>query len=148
MKKLMPRSIKNERKRVILDTNTLISGLLKPDSIPNRAIRKAFDECDVFVSEETLEELQDVLFRKKLDRYFTLRETIRGRFLAFYRMKALTAEITEHIAECKDKKDNKFLSLAVAANAHVLISGDEKHLLSMSPFRGIRIIKAADFMNE
>lgn len=140
--------MKNERRRVILDTNTIISGLLKPDSIPNKAIRKAFDECDIFVSEETLEELQDVLFRKKFDRYFALRETIRGRFLAFYRMKALPAEIAEHITECKDQKDNKFLSVAVAANADILVSGDGKHLLSMNPFRGIRIIKAADFLSE
>jgi uncharacterized protein len=120
--------MKNERRRVVLDTNTIISGLLKPDSIPNKAIRKAFEECKVFVCEETLEALQDVLFRKKFDRYFVFRETIRGRLLAFYRTKALSAEITEHITECIDKKDNKFLS--------------------MNPFRGIHIIKAADFLNE
>jgi uncharacterized protein len=63
-------------------------------------------------------------------------------------MKTLHAEITEHITECADKKDNKFLSIAVAANADILVSGDGKHLLSMNPFRGIRIIKAADFLNE
>jgi predicted nucleic acid-binding protein len=58
--------MKNERRRVILDTNKIISGLLKPDSRPDKAIQKAFDECNIFVSEETLEELQDVLFKKSL----------------------------------------------------------------------------------
>jgi uncharacterized protein len=63
-------------------------------------------------------------------------------------LKGLPAETKEHITDCKDEKDNKFLSLAVAANADILVSSDRKHLLLMSPYRGVRIVKAADFLCE
>lgn len=134
------------RRRVIFDTNTIVSALIKPNSTPDRALRKAIIQCDIFISEETFVELRDVLFRKKLDRYFTLRDTVRNRFIAFYRTKAISADINEHITACQDPKDNKFLSLAVAVNADLLVTGDAKHLLAMNPFLGVQIIMAADFL--
>jgi putative PIN family toxin of toxin-antitoxin system len=69
-------------------------------------------------------------------------------FLAFYRMKGLPAEIKEHITDCKDETNNRFLSLAVAANADILVSGDRKHLLLKPPYRGVQTNKAADFLEE
>ena len=62
--------MKHEHKRVVLDTETIVSGLILPISVPADALRKAFLECDVFVSTETWGELQNVLCRPKLDRYF------------------------------------------------------------------------------
>ena len=40
--------MKHERKRVVLDTNTIISGVIRPQSIPADVLRKALLECDVF----------------------------------------------------------------------------------------------------
>ena len=134
------------RRRVILDTNTIVSALIKPNSTPDRALRKAVIECDIFVSDETFDELRDVLFRKKLDRYFALRDTVRNRFIDFYRTKAISAEIHESITACEDPKDNKFLSLAVAVKAEILVTGDVKHLLAMNPFRNLQIMRAVDFL--
>jgi len=45
---------------------------------------------------------------------------------------------------CRDPKDDKFMELAVAANADFLFSSDQ-HLLEMDPFRGVRILQLADF---
>jgi predicted nucleic acid-binding protein len=53
----------------------------------------------------------------------------------------------ESITACRDSKDNKFLELAVAANASCIITGD-KDLLALNPFRGIPILNAVDFMNN
>jgi uncharacterized protein len=138
--------MKNERKRVIFDTNTLISAMIAPSSVPSRALTKAMRECALLISEETLLELQDVVTRAKFDRYFKPGGVTREQFLALYAMHTFRVEITEEITECLDPKDNMFLSLAVSARADVLVSGDKKHLLSMNPFRGVRIVSAADFL--
>jgi predicted nucleic acid-binding protein len=41
-----------------------------------------------------------------------------------------------------------FLSTALAARARVLISGDKRHLLSMTPYRGIEIITMRHFVDH
>jgi predicted nucleic acid-binding protein len=43
-----------------------------------------------------------------------------------------------------DPSDDKFLEAAVAGNASYIISGD-KHLLRLSEFQGIQILKPRDF---
>ncbi|MBX9781791.1 MAG: putative toxin-antitoxin system toxin component, PIN family [Chitinophagaceae bacterium] len=52
---------------------------------------------------------------------------------------------TEKITDCRDPKDNKFLELAVAANATCIITGDID-LLVLNPFRNIAILNAAVFV--
>jgi predicted nucleic acid-binding protein len=43
-----------------------------------------------------------------------------------------------------DPSDDKFLEAAVAGNVSYIISGD-KHLLRLSEFQGIQILKPRDF---
>lgn len=138
--------MKPERKRVVFDTSTIISAMIKPDSIPGHAVQKAILECDVFISDETFVELQSVAFRQKFDRYFSPDGVSRQQFLALYAVKGIRAAVSEFITDCADPKDNKFLSLAVAAKAEFLVSGDKKHLLSMNPYRDIQIVTAARFL--
>jgi predicted nucleic acid-binding protein len=57
------------RPRLIVDTNTLISRLLLPDSLPGLAARRAVDQGILLVSDDTLDELTTVLGREKFDRY-------------------------------------------------------------------------------
>jgi hypothetical protein len=54
------------RERVVIDTNALISRLLLPGSVPGRAVRKAVAEA-LLASDDTMNELADVLARAKLD---------------------------------------------------------------------------------
>ena len=56
-------------------------------------------------------------------------------------------EATQPDTECRDPKDDKFLELAVAAKADVLVSSDV-HLLEMHPFRGVQILQLADFKRQ
>jgi predicted nucleic acid-binding protein len=48
-------------------------------------------------------------------------------------------EVTEKVQDCRDEKDNKFLELALAAKADILVSSDV-HLLELNPYRGIELI--------
>jgi predicted nucleic acid-binding protein len=51
---------------------------------------------------------------------------------------------TTAVTACRDPKDDKFLALALAAKADVLVSSDV-NLLEMHPFREIPILRLADF---
>lgn len=45
-----------------------------------------------------------------------------------------------------DSSDNRFLECAVEAKANYLISGDNKHLLPLKNFRGIKITSPGEFL--
>jgi len=42
--------------------------------------------------------------------------------------------------------DDKYLALAAAGNADIIVSSDVRDLLSMNPWRGIAILSPADFL--
>ena len=54
----------------MFDTNSLISASLIPTSINRQALDKAIDLGELAISNTTMEELIEVLFRKKFDKYF------------------------------------------------------------------------------
>jgi uncharacterized protein len=48
---------------------------------------------------------------------------------------------------CDDRDDDKFISCALAARCDTIVSGD-KHLLKVSGFRGIRVLKPQEFVKH
>jgi uncharacterized protein len=130
-------------KYIVVDTSVLISALLKPHSVPAQALEYARTHFKLAVSTETLTELTKVLSRDYLARYRTVDE--RETFLVLYSELAETIAITEHVTDCRDPKDNKFLDLALAANARILVSSDSD-LLVLHPYRDIQILLPAAFL--
>lgn len=131
--------------RVVIDTNVVVSSLLLPGSVPRRALDVARKRGIVLVSAATLEELDDVLCRPKFDHY--VNEEQRLDFLAAYIRETEDVVIVEALKVCRDPSDDKILELAVSGNATHIVSGDPD-LLSLSPFRGIRILTPGDFVRE
>lgn len=129
--------------RCVFDTNTVVSGLLFEESKPGRALLRAFKHGEILLSQSTLEELDEVLLRPKFDRYATISQ--REEFLEAFVDRATWVEPTEEIRLCRDPKDDKFLELAIGGNADFVISGDGD-LLSLHPFRGISIMRSAEFL--
>lgn len=131
-------------KLFVFDTNSLISSALLPASVSRQAFDKALVYGNFIVSDKTMEEFIEVLFRKKFDKYFL---TDDERWVIINKVEANAKRLvpSEVITECRDPKDNKFLELAVAANAACLITGD-KDLLVLHPFRGIPILNATNFL--
>ena len=64
-----------------------------------------------------------------------------------FHSRAALINVGVSINACRDPKDDKFLELAVSANASCIVSGD-KDLLILHPFRNILILNAADFINN
>ncbi len=58
---------------------------------------------------------------------------------------ALWVEPTEKVEDCRDAKDNRYLELALAAQATVIVSGDED-LLVLDPWRNVRVLRPAHFL--
>jgi len=131
--------------RYVFDTNVIVSAVLLPKSKPRKAFDLATQSATILVSDEVVEELNDVLRRADFEKYVT--EALRMEFLAALLRDAELVEITEHVKECRDPRDDKFLSLAVNGKADCIISGD-KDLLELNPFRGIPIIAPAEFLGQ
>jgi len=127
-------------RRVILDTNALISRFLLVNSTASRAVRRLMDRSQPLVSEDTLSELADTLSRPKFDRYVN-REN-RQRFFELFARVAEWVTITTTVRQCRDPKDDKFLELAIDGKAGWIVTGD-KDLLELSPYQGIQILTPA-----
>ena len=131
--------------RTVLDTNVLISALLFSNGPPGRAVFAALERGTILISEETVDELNDVAARPKFDRYLLASE--RRRFVRSLVGRAEVVDVDRRVQECRDPKDDKFLSLALAGEASVIVSGDED-LLVLHPFRGIPVLTPRAFLAE
>lgn len=127
----------------VFDTNTLVSALLFASSKPAQALRQAQKSGFLVCSDATFTELSDVLMRSKFDKYLS-RES-RQQFLIDYQKAVLWVDTLHPITDCRDPKDNKFLEVAVSANASYLISGDDD-LLVLHPYYNVQILNPADFL--
>lgn len=55
-------------KRFVVDTNTIISGILLPHSVPGRLLDHLTEHATLIFSPATRDELLDVISREKFDR--------------------------------------------------------------------------------
>ena len=130
-------------RRWVLDTNALISRLLLPTGVAARAVDHALARGVVLVSEETMNELAEVISRPKFDRYLSVAERVQ--FLRLFGGVARMVNITHRVAACRDPKDDKFLHVALNGEAEAIVTGD-RDLLILHPFHGISILSPADFI--
>lgn len=135
-------------KRVVLDTNTLISGLLW-DGNESMVIEKVEKkEIKLFISYQMLEELEGVLKREKFSKRLEGKEYTVEKAVAKIALIATLVEPNIDIDIIKeDPDDNRVLECAVSARATVIVSGDS-HLLNLNDYAGIQIISTIDFIKQ
>jgi putative PIN family toxin of toxin-antitoxin system len=136
--------------RVVFDTSTLVSAARRPASIPEQALQFAILFYQLYVSTETLAELERVLRLKKFDRYVRLDS--RMEFVYKLRRDALPCFVPGKALDevrgfCRDAKDDIFLALCMTAHADILVSSDQD-LLVLDPWRGIAILPPAQFLRQ
>jgi putative PIN family toxin of toxin-antitoxin system len=128
---------------IIFDASALVSAALKADSVPERALLHA-EEVDVFaLSAEVDAEIAGVLARPKFALAIPLAR--RERVLEILRRAAVWFEPGVQVTDCRDPKDDKYLDLALAAGAETIVSSDDD-LLVLHPWRGVRILRPADYL--
>ncbi len=128
---------------IVLDTNFLISAALFANSVSRNALDKVRFNYKMATSIPCFKELEEVIFRTKFKKYIDSDDAIA--FLNFYQNSASFFEITHSVSDCRDSKDNKFLELALSANAQLIITGD-LDLLVLSPYNSIPIVTPAQFL--
>jgi uncharacterized protein len=130
--------------RIVFDTNVIVSALMFPPSAPRKAFNLAYSTGKILASTATILELEEVLSRNKFQKYFSMEERIQ--FVARFFADAEIIEIREKIIACRDRKDDKFLELAVNGKANYIITGDQD-LLVLNPFQVIAIISVSDYLS-
>jgi putative PIN family toxin of toxin-antitoxin system len=93
-------------RRWVFDTNVIVSALLFDNSIPGRAFFHALGSGKILQSLKTLQELQEVLSRRKFEKYVTPEE--RDAFLVELTRAASMVEVVESIRVCRDRKMTRF----------------------------------------
>ncbi len=130
--------------KVILDTNVFISGVFF--SGPPHQILNAWRDgvIKLVISQDILSE------------YRRVGEAFSGEFPSIDLRPILdlvTIEAELYVAEdlpeplCSDPDDDKFVACAIASGSRIIISGD-KHLLKVSGYHDIEILKPREFINK
>ena len=130
--------------KIVLDTNVFISGIFF--SGPPAQILKAWKE----------HKIQFVLSKEILDEYQRVAEELSNQFPSVHiepiiELLTIHGEVVETegitVSACQDPDDNMFLECAIAGNSQVIVSGDN-HLLKISGYQGIAVVKPREFTDN
>ena len=129
--------------RVVVDTNILVSFAIRPNENFERLFDYLARQDITLISDDTVAELFTVLNRNKFRKY--IRQDSAMDYIEWYVGISELVTVTESVIACRDPKDDKFLSLAVAGKADCIIAGDSD-LLEMIAYEGITIYRTTDFL--
>lgn len=130
--------------RVIVDTNVLVSGIFF--SGPSYEILNAWRDkrLQIVISTAILDEYQRI--GKELGGQFS--EINIEPFVELLMIEGYLIDVPLLVNPvCEDPDDEKFIACAVASQTKIIISGD-KHLLKLSGYKNIEIIKPRLFLEK
>ena len=107
--------------KVVIDTNILVSAVLK-GRVPRDVLQFIFDNPDWqwIASEEIVVEYKEVLSRRK----FKLTDEVICEWVEIIDTFIIIIDVNLEVDFPTDRKDEKFLACAMAAEADFLITGD------------------------
>ena len=128
---------------IVFDASTLVGAAIGRDGLPRRAFHQARQHDVIALSEAVRDEVVEVLHRPRLVRFVD--PALRDELLDLLIPGAGWFEPAVRVADCRDAKDNKYLELALAARATIIVSSDDD-LLVLHPWRGVRILRPAAYL--
>jgi uncharacterized protein len=134
--------------RVVIDTNVLLSGLIRPRGAPGAIVRALRDGRIVpILTRPMLEEIGAALARPWLQTKYGLDPHAVETILRFLVTRGEHVEPRVEIRRCRDPRDDMFLEAAVSAHADRLVTGD-KDLLDMGSVEGVPIVSPRQMADE
>jgi putative PIN family toxin of toxin-antitoxin system len=127
--------------RVVADTNTVVSAFLWGGTPADVLIAAREQRHSLFTSATLIAELEDVLAREKFAKRITQVGSTVADLLAGYRALAQLVRTAVIAPVCRDPDDDHVLACALAADATLIVTRD-KDLLTLDPFRSIRVLSA------
>ena len=130
--------------KVVVDTNVIVSALLRPQSNPALTISLILNgDCRLCLSDEIFTEYEEVLAREKFKRL----DRPRVKELLFT-LKRRALWVTPKVSidnVAKDPADKVFLECALEAEADFLITGNIHHF-PVKNFHNTLIVTPSEFM--
>jgi uncharacterized protein len=130
--------------KIVMDTNVFVSGVFF--SGPPYQILQAWQsgEFELAVSQEILDE-----YRRVGEILSEERPNIDLNPILNFVIEHATVYKPVKLKEpvCEDPDDDKFIACALASGSGVIVSGD-KHLLKVSGYEGIEVLKPREFMDR
>jgi len=127
--------------KLVLDTNVLLSAILVPGTCRELLKGRALAH-EWFTSPALLEELAD-----KLQGKLKLVPEHTPLYLVYRRRIALVTPVPLPSRVCRDPDDDVVLATAIAAQAQVIVTGDND-LLSLGKYEGIPILSPRQFLEK
>jgi uncharacterized protein len=130
--------------KIVVDTNVIVSALIKTQSNPALIVSLIFDTRVKFcLSDDIWDEYQGVLARPKFQ---ALDRGAVARILTGLKKKALWVKPkTKLLIIETDPEDNKFLEAAEEGGADFIVTGNTKHF-PFKKYKKSRIVSPAEFL--
>ncbi len=127
--------------RITVDTNILISAFVYPGTTVIKIFDYIFDgRIKLGLSDEILREFTGVCVRK-----FDYEAETAVKYADLIRRHCVIVYPKQKLNIIKDEPDNRILECAEEYKADFIISGD-KHILDVKKFKGIKMLKPADYI--
>ena len=124
--------------RIVVDTSLIVSGIFysgKPQTLLDKILR---GEVFLIVTDEILDEYEDVCLRDEFYKKGGIDKDHVKFVLGEIEKVAIKVKPQKAYEVSKDPKDNKFLNAAAEGKADYVVSSDEKHILNLKSFQGIK----------
>jgi uncharacterized protein len=132
-----------EVRRVVLDTNVLVSALLFKTTLSKVIDLWQSGAIIPVISKDTFQELRAVLEYPKFSLSpDEIRAILEQEILPFFEVIDVVEEVK---GICNDPADDKFISCALSASAGYIVSGD-KAFIDLKQYKSVKIIKPSEFL--
>ena len=136
--------------RVVVDTNVLVSALIRPQG---RAAQLFVHPLpfSLVTSSTILDELTRALHYPRLFKRYNLTNELIDAYVATLRATSILITVPPELLQAiagtsPDPDDDKFLACALASAATCLVTGDQ-HLRNLGEYQGIPILTPAQFLS-
>lgn len=132
--------------KAVLDTNVLVSALLRPLGKPAQILEQQPSRFELFLSEAILAETLEVLQRKRIQK----KDPITKQAIEAFIIRLRNASIMVIVVDIEniittDPPDNLVLACAVQSNADYLVSGN-LHFINLKEYRNVKMVTPAQFL--
>ena len=131
-------------KKVVFDTNVLISAVLVKEGISAKLIKHS-EPFEVVTSEEILTELLEKLQLPRIKDKYKFSDALIGEYISTLRKDSTVVSVFTQVSVVRDTNDNMVLACAIDGKADYLVTGD-KDLLDIGTYQGVIIISPAEFL--
>jgi putative PIN family toxin of toxin-antitoxin system len=127
---------------IVLDTNVIVSGILRPFSKAASILRLVADgTVQLAYDLRLLSEYRDVLSRPKFN---VAKENVEA-FITQVEQEGLLVSVKPLEIHLPDPDDEPFLEVALAGKVEAIVTGNKRHF-PRREYKGVKILSPAEFL--